>query len=388
MIGPFPPPIQSGQAQVNQILLDGLRLKNECAVINTKTENKLMNLDSQGKVTKERLFSSLWKVFLGSLRIVFGKKNDVVYLTTGQTFLGYSKYIAFMLAARIRRTNYFIHIHGANFGNMFDSLGEFKKKIIKMSLKKVAGVIVSGESLKAMFRGLVRDSSIHVCDNAIPDSWFAAEEEIDAKQQANSCKQTLNVVYLGNAMESKGILDLLEAISIMRDKDGIDIHLDIITSGIEPKIEKEFNKRTSNLGSLVTIHRSAPDDRKKKILLANRIFCLPTKHPFGEGQPISIIEGMAAGCTIVTTKVGGIEDMLVGMRYVSFAEKDNPKSIADCILSLFHSDSVDSKAVWEYARERYSIGRFVNRITEIFLTMELAPEKGVLDSGKKRVSVR
>lgn len=375
MIGPFPPPIQSGQAQVNQILLDGLKLNNKCSIINTRTEKKLLNLDSQGKVTKERLLSSLGRVFLGTLRIVFGKRNDAVYMTTGQSFLGYVKFIPFMWASRIRRSDYFIHIHGANFRRMFDSLSDLKMRIVMKSIKQATGVIVSGESLRAMFEGLISDNAIHVCNNGIPDSWFATEDEIDAKQQANSFKQRLNVVYLGNTMESKGILDLMEAITMIKATVKEDVHLDIITSGIEPKVAKEFRKRVSDLGLSVTIHFNARNDEKKKILLASKVFCLPTKHPYGEGQPMSIIEAMAAGCAIVTTRVGGIEDMLVGMPYVCFAEKDDPESIVNCILSFSNSDSVDSKVVWEYARERYSLRSFVNRITEIILTKKGFTEK-------------
>jgi len=243
---------------------------------------------------------------------------------------------------------------------MYDGLSGWKKRVIDRSLRGLAGAIVLGPSLRFMFKGLVPDDKIFVCENGVEDEIFATEEEIKQKIERSKTDNTIGIVYLSNLMESKGILDLFEAVKIIRNR-GEKIHLDV-AGAIEPVIEDRVKVYLEELGDSVSYHGVVEGKKKKELLLNNYIFCLPSKHPYGEGQPISILEAMANGCAIVTTDHGGIKD-IVNEEYGVFVEKDNHESIGEVLSAPVHSEKLIGS--WRTANERYKMNQFCQRLEKI-----------------------
>ncbi len=245
---------------------------------------------------------------------------------------------------------------------MYNGLRGWKKRIVDKSLRGLAGTIVLGPSLKYMFEDLVPDEKIFVCENGVEDEIFATEEEIKQKIERYKIDDTIRIVYLSNLLESKGILDLFEAVTIVGGQ-GKKIHLDV-AGAIELAIEDRVKAYLEELGDTVTYHGVVEGKKKKELLLNNYIFCLPSKHPYGEGQPISILEAMANGCAIVTTDHGGIGD-IVNEEYGVFVEKRRPRSIANCFEEL----DCETKMIkgWFEASQKYRKDQFVSRIERVLL---------------------
>jgi len=244
---------------------------------------------------------------------------------------------------------------------MYNGLRGWKKRAVDKSLKGLAGAIVLGPSLRFMFEDLVPDEKIFVCENGVEDEIFAAEEEIKQKIERYKIDDTIRIVYLSNLLESKGILDLFEAVTIVRGQ-GKKIHLDV-AGAIEPAIEDRVNAYLKELGNTVTYHGVVEGEKKRELLLNNYIFCLPTYYS-NEGQPISILEAMANGCVIVTTDHGGIGD-IVNEEYGVFVEKRRPRSIANCFEEL----DCETKMIkgWFEASQKYRKDQFVSRIERVLL---------------------
>ena len=106
--------------------------------------------------------------------------------------------------------------------------------------------------------------------------------------------------------------------------------------------------------------------QKKKLLMESAVFCLPTRYPT-EAQPISLIEALCMGCTIVATDLPGILDTL-GESYPKelFVEKDTQdiKKVLDMIYS--DPDSIYEKisANMKSYHESFSLSRFAKKIYE------------------------
>ncbi len=362
MIGPFPPPIH-GMSLANQMLFDGLRKTHSVCTLNTggKKSKIIGNLSEQGRLSFLKTSSSLAQVMTGVCRILFKGKFDAIYITPGQSVVGYLKYTPFMWAARVRKIPYFIHIHGGYFRTMYDGLSGWKKRVVDRSLRGLAGAIVLGPSLRFMFEGLVSDEKIFVCENGVEDEIFATEEEIRRKIERYKTDNTIRIIYLSNLMESKGILDLFEAVKMLRNR-GEKIHLDV-AGAIEPAIEARVREYLSELGDAVTYHGVVKGKKKKELLLNNYIFCLPSKHPYGEGQPISILEAMANGCVIVTTDHGGIKD-IVNEEYGVFVEKKNPISIEDSIYRRGYESKMFKS--WFEASAKHKLDHFASGVEYAF----------------------
>ena len=360
IISLFPPPI-TGVSMASQILFEGLEKDHTVEKVNMITGKSFGNLSNQGRASFSKLLKTVYKIFHCVPKIIFSSRLDIIYITPGQTVAGYLKYAPIMWAAQFKKIPYFIHIHGGYFRTMYDGLRGWKKRAVDNSLKGLAGAIVLGPSLRFMFEGLVPDEKIFVCENGVEDEIFATEEEIRQKIERYKTDDTIRVVYLSNLMESKGILDLFEAVKMLRNR-GEKIHLDV-AGAIEPAIEARVRECLSELGDAVTYHGIVKGKKKKELLLNNYIFCLPTYYP-NEGQPISILEAMANGCVIFTTDHGGIRD-IVNEEYGVFVEKHNPESIAETIAKRNYDDVIHRS--WLEAKSKYGLDQFVSRIENALL---------------------
>jgi len=86
-----------------------------------------------------------------------------------------------------------------------------------------------------------------------------------------------------------------------------------------------------------------------------------------EGTPVSLIEAQAAGKPIVTTNVGGIEDVVLPFVTALLAEKSNTSDFADKLLQLIEDDNLRARLAsngWEHVRDNYHYTRLV-RDTEV-----------------------
>ena len=98
-----------------------------------------------------------------------------------------------------------------------------------------------------------------------------------------------------------------------------------------------------------------------------------------EGTPVSLIEAQAANKPIVTTNVGGIENVVVeGVTALLCHSKTDPNQFADLLLQLTESkerrDEM-SRAGWEHVRNKFHYTRLVRDMTELYY--ELLNKAGV-----------
>lgn len=86
-----------------------------------------------------------------------------------------------------------------------------------------------------------------------------------------------------------------------------------------------------------------------------------------EGTPVSLIEAQAAGKPIVSTNVGGIENVILPFETALLAEKSNTSDFADKLLQLIENDDLRARLAgngWEHVRDNYHFTRLV-KDTEI-----------------------
>ena len=71
---------------------------------------------------------------------------------------------------------------------------------------------------------------------------------------------------------------------------------------------------------------------KEKFLVDTDIFVFPS---WCEGHPIVVIEAMAAGCPVISTKnVGAIPETVINGETGILVEKKNPEAVAEAIINL------------------------------------------------------
>ena len=76
--------------------------------------------------------------------------------------------------------------------------------------------------------------------------------------------------------------------------------------------------------------------QKEKLLREADIFCFPTFYP-NENQPVNLIEAMAFGLPIVTTRWRSLPELFPA-GYPGLVDVRSPEQIADCLLDVLTED--------------------------------------------------
>lgn len=100
------------------------------------------------------------------------------------------------------------------------------------------------------------------------------------------------------------------------------------------------------------------------------IFVLPS---LSEGMPICLLEAMASGCPIVTTKVGGVPEMIENGKNGLLVNPANSEDLSKAILSLLENESLRHSLAIEgkrIVRERFCALKMAKTYEQIYLRMQ------------------
>jgi glycosyltransferase involved in cell wall biosynthesis len=87
-----------------------------------------------------------------------------------------------------------------------------------------------------------------------------------------------------------------------------------------------------------------------------------------EGTPVSIIEAMAAGVAVVSTRVGGVADLLEEGRLGLLVPAEDHQALAEAIIRSYRQpDPARTEQASQVAMEKYSAERLVEDIRALYL---------------------
>jgi glycosyltransferase involved in cell wall biosynthesis len=162
-------------------------------------------------------------------------------------------------------------------------------------------------------------------------------------QLSDESEKIVNVLSIGHCTREKGVFDSVEAIALANEKNvsqnlSLRFRLTLIGAFISMAEEKELREfiRQKNLQNAVAVLGFVTEEQKKEELRKADIFCFPSYFP-AEGQPASLIEALAFGLPIVTTRWRGIPAMLPE-DYPGLVDIKSPAQIAEKLLFLCASD--------------------------------------------------
>lgn len=291
MIGPFENPI-TGVTVCNDLILRRL-IKNKISVnyINTSLDKFDENV---GKISVKKVIYFLKFYFL--FYKVWNK--DVIYITPGHTFLGIIKYSSFILIGRLLKKTIIIHIHSNTLLNSYNESNKVKKRIMAFVISKASRGIVLSKSLIINLTPFLPRDRIEVLFNFVENDFLLSKNEIISKNH-----DKIRIVYLSNLMTQKGIFYLLDAFKLM-SKNGISYEAKLagsIDKTIEESLKSEFKFTNVEYKGVLK------GEEKRDLLKWGNVFVFPSF--LTEGLPLSILENMACGNVIITTKHPSLEEI-------------------------------------------------------------------------------
>lgn len=263
-------------------------------IIRVKCRRKL-----ESQCSQREMFSFVSNAIKPMFKIIDEWKPDMVHiffaLPTGP--LGY-------LAKKLRNMPYIVYLLGADVPGFLTNEMDWEHKLLngisKQIWSKANGVVANSQGLADLGNKTFPDIPIEVITNGINLEDFNNIE--NSKTDKN-----LNLLFVGRLVPQKGLLTLLKSIDVLvNDKGQKNIKLKIIGEGSERKKaeqyieDKKINDNIQFVGwvkleELNSFYNSAD------------IFVLPSTF---EGMPSVVLQAMACGLPIISTKVFGSEDLV------------------------------------------------------------------------------
>jgi glycosyltransferase involved in cell wall biosynthesis len=154
--------------------------------------------------------------------------------------------------------------------------------------------------------------------------------------------------------ESKGIQDLIEAVSILPDLTKAHIHIDVYGDGPYRSILEE---KTAAYGLQKQINFKGSSDKLFDIY-ANYDYLIHPTHM--ECFSLGLLESLAANVPVITTPVGGNEEAVKhGVNGFIFAAK-NIQALSSLLMNVFEGKLSINEEVGEQIRNKFTIDMMVN----------------------------
>ncbi len=354
LIGTLPPPFH-GVTIYNKILLNSKI--SDFFNVNHLDISDHRNLDNLGKIDIINIFLS-FKNFFSLLKLLLRYKPDLVYFPISQNIAFLRDGIFIIIIKFFSKSKIIVHLHGSYFKDCYNKSNFIFKKFIDYTLPKVDSAIVYSHSLKYIISKWVNNIEfVPIGTTFKPDI-------------SNRNNRKIIAGYIGSLARSKGIEDLVRAANIVLKKYK---NIKFKIAGSWRKQEEEIKNEIlyfineNKINNDIELLGFIPDDNKEKFLMGTDIFVFPS---WNEGQPLAILEAMAAGCPVIAIKdIGVIPETVINGETGILVEKQKPEEIAKAIAYLIENTDIRKKmglAARKRFEENYTIDKNIDNMIKVF----------------------
>lgn len=355
LLGSYPPPYHGSSIYLRG-LTDLLLKDGDFKVYIVDSSDKKNDISNMGKIDFSNVYFSLKALFSLTFILIL-KKIDILYVPISQNKLAYLRDGIAVILGKVFRTKVIIHLHGSYFLEFYEKSSSFYKKFIDFTMKSSAGAIVLGNNLRYLFEKWFNDNQIFVLPNFVEYHI----KSINLQNNTYNNGKLVKLTYLGNIIESKGILQVINAVEeLLQNNNNISLQIigkfgeDPFTGMQEDKIKNIIIDIVNKYPEHIKYLGQITDIGKKISVLKNEtdIFVFPSWYPV-EGQPLVIIEAMQCGLPIISTKnCGAIEETVIEGYNGILVEKRNVKQLVNAIEVLIKDEQL-RKRMGENSRKLY-----------------------------------
>lgn len=192
-------------------------------------------------------------------------------------------------------------------------------------LRKKGMIFVTNQSLLSQYKNI----PFPVCPYFLS---LVSEQDIIAKEPRQIHeKDEVRLLYTGFLVRGKGVQDLIEAISLLRESGfPYQLRVDIVGDG---DFREELEKLAKEKGLKQIRFHGFIGDRNdiKKLYLESDVFILPSR---SEGVPKVLFEAMCYGTAIIVTNVGGVPTVIRDGYNGLLVPAGEPHSLSETVRKL------------------------------------------------------
>lgn len=270
-----------------------------------------------------------------------------------------------VLLAKICRRRVLLHIHGGDFDQFFTPDNQRKLKHIQWIFRQCSGVVALSDFWRSLYARIVDSGTIHVVNNCVDVKLYRSLDRSAARRALNLPLNAPVALHLGSQGKRKGTFDLLRAIPRVLESAQETVVIFVgPDEDVHPGAISEGQALANELGisHAVRFFGAKTGQQKLECLGAADVFVLPS---YNENFPISILEAMASGLPVISTKVGGIPEILSDAFPEDLIEPGDSLALAERIKAYVSNPKLSQESGERNrtaAEQRFNLEVFAQRL--------------------------
>jgi glycosyltransferase involved in cell wall biosynthesis len=335
IIGKLPPPYQGTAIWMKILSNNKFPKKFKLLYFNSSLNTTIFEF---GKFSFIKILKSI-SLYFYFIKMIIRERPQLVLIPISQTTIGFIKDSIYIILSKIFVRNTLLMLHGGDFLNWLNKANKLVNLYVKKINSNTSGIIVLGKKLRCLFKDFFSEEKIFTVSNGIDIKYFTVTK-----------RKEICILFLGNLLKNKGILEYVNSIDILRNKYKNTRFL-AVGNWDDNKIMFECKRILGDgLFSKVFIGARYNEEKYKELFLAD-IFVFPPVAP--EGHPFVIIEAMAAGLPIIATDQGAITESVINGYNGYIVDAKRPDLLAEK-LSFLIENPEKRKEMGENSKKLYS----------------------------------
>lgn len=336
----------------------GIFVKNQVELLRSsglQVDVRAIDDPSRGKANALKKYF-FW--FVKSVGYMMKNRKDI--LVTHAHYAFPTGYLS-LIGKKLFSLPYVVTVHGGD----IDKMAAKNERIANMTqkiLQQASAVIVVGDRLKrdVIDRFGVPEERVHTMSMGVDTNIFKTASKEAMRQELKISPNDKMILFVGNMIEAKGVLDLVNAFKRVHQSYP-DATLHLIGSGKDESFMRTFAACVQPDAPIVH-HPPMPQKEVAKWIAAADVFVLPSHH---EGFGLVALEAMAVGTTVVASNVGGLSYLLDDGAGI-LVEAQNPDSLAAGIVQAFDENPEGRKMKMSHKVADHTYDVIADRLLTIY----------------------
>jgi glycosyltransferase involved in cell wall biosynthesis len=284
-----------------------------------------------------------------------------------------------------------LHWHAAGLAKWLETVVQMRSRSLTYRFMKQVDLSIVLSKYNQADAEKIFSRRIQIVSNGIPDPCpdFAAQV-LPSRQRRFALRQrrlsgaapatgeagdahVLKVLYLAHCTEEKGLFDTLEGVRLLakeleRRQAGLQVRLLVAGTFVNEHEKARWQALTAQpeIAALTQSFGFVSGKQKDILLREADVFCFPTFYQ-NENQPVNLIEAMAYGLPILTTRWRSIPELFPA-QYPGLVDPRSPDQIARTIL---HLATVESGEAFRDIFDRgFTLEKHLAALREALLNLE------------------
>ncbi len=401
------PPPHHGQSYMVRLMLNGFggdrREKKdrtqepspfgiECYHVNAQLSKTLENIGEIQSIKLVRLFlfclEAVW------CRFRYGVDTFYYVPAPGKRVALYRDWLVMFLCRPFFK-NIILHWHAAGMAKWLETAVQIRTRAATYRLFKPVDLSIVLSRFNVADAEKLLSRRICVVNNGIPDpcpdfatsvqprrrARFAARARLWAGEKlaagematAGGDPQIIKVLFLAHCSRDKGLFTAMEGVVLANRQlaaRGSMARMKLTIAGgfvtAEEKTEFDRMLQAGEYSGDVEYLGFVSGEQKERILREADVFCFPTCY-YGENQPVNLIEAMAFGLPIVTTRWRSLPEMLPP-DYPGLVDPQSAEQVAAGLIRLMNDRS--GEAMRDNFLGRFTLERHLENLARAFHEVE------------------